>query len=179
VYSKEKQERDSIIVKMHNEGCTHKEIGEKYGMTKSRIYQIINRSPEYTMKITKRGISAKEREEKMVALRNKGLSLHAIGKLYGLTRERVRQIIYPQMGLTGRVAVPTVPFIKRDCKFCSKPFKCKEYSQQKFDSQSCATRYRHSLTPPKTPKQLEKIAEKNREKARRYYYDVIKKGKQF
>ena len=41
--SKRNYEREQVIVRLHNEGYTYEQIGDKLNVTKGRIYQILRR----------------------------------------------------------------------------------------------------------------------------------------
>lgn len=65
-------------------------------------------------------------------MRRRGYSLSEIGEKYGVTRERIRQIV-------GRVDIG-----EADCAYCGERFK-KKTARHRFCSRSCGTEFNHTM----------------------------------
>ena len=81
-------------------GFTMQETAEQTGSCYATIAMY---SRKHGIKFLRSGLSgASERSERMASLYRQGKTLEQIGAEYGVTRERVRQIIGKQHGLTGK-----------------------------------------------------------------------------
>jgi len=84
--------RDLQIIEYLEQGLTLGEIGKLVGVTRERVRKIVKLSGvEIDLNQMKREPSA--RDLQIIEYRKQGLTLDEIGKLMGITRERVRQII--------------------------------------------------------------------------------------
>ena len=82
-----------------------------------------------------------DRERRIVALRDQGLSMRAIGREVGISGERVRQIL-ARIGRVGRIYHP--------CLYCGNPV----HLVAKYCDHRCALRYRRREAGLPTPEDL-------------------------
>ena len=87
------------IVELRNQGKSVLEVSDITGIHKNSVGRICKKYPNY-QKIYKRDINTyqsrqlknKTRDADIIAMRKQGVTLEHIGKKYGITKERVRQI---------------------------------------------------------------------------------------
>lgn len=81
-------------------GLTREEAAAEAGVSYTTIH---NYSRKYGIRFNKRfrGRGADERAQEMASLFRAGYTMNAIGEQYGITRERVRQIITRNFGMTA------------------------------------------------------------------------------
>jgi DNA-directed RNA polymerase specialized sigma subunit len=88
--NKNYEKRNARIIIDYKAGMDFIALSNKYEVTKNRILQILNDKGVRTRKWTKMGSKGKLNIIKLYA---KGLSKSEIGRMVGVSRERVRQII--------------------------------------------------------------------------------------
>lgn len=88
------------IAKCANEGLTRAQASERLGVSLNLINGIA-REERIPFTHANAGQTDHDRNEAMAAMFASGKTLHEIGVVFGLTRERVRQIIKKSAGLTG------------------------------------------------------------------------------
>lgn len=119
------------------------------------------------------------RNDNMLDLYNKGHTLQAVGNMYGLTRERVRQLLNE----TGKYHKHVAAIYKftSTCKTCRESFTVETRSSKSirriFCSRDCQNNYER--TPEEVANSKAKRAERNRKNAYRIYHEVIKKRPDF
>lgn len=84
--------RDRWIVEERRAGVSAADLAHKHGISVAMIYRI-------TKKVPKPLRATSERDQRMASMFRQGLTLAIIGEKFGVTRERVRQVIVRQ-GLT-------------------------------------------------------------------------------
>ena len=87
------------------------------------------------------------RNAEIIALREQKLAYQEIGDRYGISRERVRQILKEEgrADLCGYSKGPHAPqYETRTCRQCPKTFVCRATYYQVFCSRECRSRY---ITP--------------------------------
>lgn len=88
-----------------------------------------------------------EKITEVADLRRQRLGYAEIGKRYGVSGERIRQLLrdYGYPDLLGRVFSPVTPEVYevRDCPQCHKEFKARKDGDQIFCVQWCRMRHRH------------------------------------
>jgi hypothetical protein len=86
--------RDRSIVEARRNGASAVKLALQHGLSVQMIYQIAKKVPKPIR-------ATSERDLKMASMYRQGLTLAVIGEKFGVTRERVRQIVEKQ-GLTRR-----------------------------------------------------------------------------
>jgi DNA-binding NarL/FixJ family response regulator len=86
--------RRAEVLRLAGEGMMQKDIAERVGLSQSRVWQILS-DAGLVFDHTKRREALAAKRAELAALYAAGMTLQAIGDRYGLTRERVRQIITP------------------------------------------------------------------------------------
>lgn len=84
------------------EGLTRQEIADRLGVSYSNVIYFCHRHGIEIQHASARCPKVKKRAEDMAAMYRSGRTLEQIGSLYGITRERVRQLISKHCGITGR-----------------------------------------------------------------------------
>lgn len=95
------------IVTAYENGLPARAISASSGLSLGQVYRILKRLgvPRRRRGAPERGAKSTEREQEMVALYESGKSLHEVGLAFGITRERVRQILNKRgNGTRGRAA---------------------------------------------------------------------------
>lgn len=97
--TRERYERNNNIVADYNQGINVSEIAKKYGVTPATIHTVIrNARHDGTTIITRHpgrpsdAINT-DRDRDIIARYQAGATLAAVAEIYGITRERVRQIV--------------------------------------------------------------------------------------
>lgn len=103
-----------------------------------------------------------ERGAKILKMRDNGLTLQQIGKEFGLSRERVRQIEINYLGLPAR-GQHKLPDLKFKCKLCGKEFMAR-YRERTYCSPRCFSLYLRS----RGKSESERRRDKNRYQKERY-----------
>lgn len=95
------EKRRLSIIELASEGLTRQEVAERLGLN-MRIVGDIGRELKVKFRHASEGVGSDfERAEAMAAMFKGGKTLQEIGTLYGVSRERVRQIIKKHHGLVG------------------------------------------------------------------------------
>src|SRR5690606_18929432 len=90
----------SKIARCAEQGMTRQEAAEKLGLTYATIHRYAAKL-NLQFKRPGTGPADTERASAMVAMYQAGKTLHEIGELYGVSRERVRQILTKYHGITA------------------------------------------------------------------------------
>ncbi len=108
--------------------------------------------------------------ENILLLRKHDLTLQAIGDYYGLTRERIRQLAGDTPEYKQYLRQRYVENRKDiSCLWCKKKITVLSKSKAKYCSKACSGKART------LPGGEQRLKERNRRNARRYYWEVLKK----
>ncbi len=97
-------ERDALLIRMAEQGYTRKQAASEIGVSYVTIHVSARRlgikfKQEWSCG---KGCRDKDRAEVMAGMYKAGKTLEEIGQVYGITRERVRQIMTRHLGITGK-----------------------------------------------------------------------------
>lgn len=134
----EQIDRNSQIIQMRLDGKSPKEIGNTFGLTETRAYQILKNSNIDYKKIIKCWSRFEDRNSQMLQMRLDKKILQEIGDAFGLSRERVRQVLKKYHNKGGK--------LEREggitCPICSKTFfNTNKNGERKHCSRECQQTY--------------------------------------
>lgn len=91
----------------------------------------------------------REEVHTIVAMARKGMVLADLGRRYGVSRQRINQIVHREIpGYDGRVAARERSRITKTCPVCGKSFVVQKSAQRKWCSLACRkVGYRRNLPP--------------------------------
>ena len=118
----------SQVPMLAEQGMTRAEIAKAIGASMSTVYQHIkaNGIPVLHASAKHHGLAGKARAENMSAMYRQGLTLEKIGSQFGLTRERVRQILRGRGVAKSDSQRPKMTALKRRQRAAIREARCLE-----------------------------------------------------
>lgn len=90
-------DKSNSFLELSKEGFSYKDIAEFYGLSEGTVRKYLNDHPEFDIKSAPTAVQRKqqklEKSNQFLELYKQGQTYQAIGDKFGLTRERVRQIL--------------------------------------------------------------------------------------
>jgi DNA-binding CsgD family transcriptional regulator len=103
-------ERNTDMFALRRQGCTVAEIALQFGLSASQVWQIVKAARERRVYRRSKPYTPKSnpRHDEMVALWKQGRTQSEIGKQFGVSRQRVQQVLN-KAGCTGHTREPRRP----------------------------------------------------------------------
>lgn len=94
------------IAEEYRAGATLQELARKHGSYLGRVIaELMSLGVELRRKGPAEKANSRQRHQEMLALRESGMSVQAIGTRFGITRQRVQQILGPARPIVERRAL--------------------------------------------------------------------------
>lgn len=97
----ERYKRNMAIVESYNAGATVKQLAGRFGMTDVAVRTVLRQAAESGLEIVKRddrnGAALAERNRGVVEMLAQGATYQSVGATFGITRQRVHQIVKRSM----------------------------------------------------------------------------------